>query len=82
MVKELEDEKIRITLLEVRKDEREKRIKQRLMKNEKSMCELLIFLENKEYDPTLQDRGEFGMLIYRGYKRAEKGERRPYPFKI
>jgi len=36
MIKELENEKIRITLLEARKDEREKRIKQRIIKQEKS----------------------------------------------
>lgn len=35
MIKELEDEKVRITLLEARKEEREKRIKQRILRQEK-----------------------------------------------
>lgn len=37
MIKDLEDEKIRITLLEARKDEREERLKARILKNEAGM---------------------------------------------
>ena len=37
MLKDLEDEKVRITLLEVRKDEREQRLEARILKNEAGM---------------------------------------------
>lgn len=38
MLTDLNDEKVRITLLEARKNEREHRLKDRILKNEASMC--------------------------------------------
>ncbi|CAI2387120.1 unnamed protein product [Moneuplotes crassus] len=58
LVKELEDEKVRITLLEVRKDEREKRIKQRIISRKGNSQES----RNSSYEPTLQDREDIKEL--------------------